>query len=448
MLDAESPLLDNLAGRYNDGQANLHLACQAYSGEEVRIDRRGRAPEHLRRPLLTLGLAVQPHVLEALAGNSTMREQGFLARLAFLLPETKLGHRELDPPPVPVTVSAGYERTLRALATLERADTTDTTTGGRGSVGSVSAPSGVRLTLGVGAAAALSELRAALEPRLDPDRGDLASIGAWANRHPGRVARIAGLLHLLDSSASEPIREATMRAAVRIGECLLGPRAPRPTRPRPGTRAAQACRSLGPPALRVHPARPRAGPAQRPRRPGRRRPTRGTPRRARIRPAAPRSGAVLSGRAAAEPALRGKPCRPRRGAAVTSRDRRFETAFLAVAARSHGQAGTGWARHARVRLEAGEDTYGERWSTLGTEALLDELAEEPPTSAPGAPSPAKHSTTNPSTPPPSTASPPRSTVPPRRAAPPTPPCSTPAKRSTGVPDHERPVAPQGRPRGT
>lgn len=79
----------------------------------------------------------------------------------------------------------------------------------------------MRLTLGAGAAAALSELRAALEPRLDPDRGDLASIGAWANRHPGRVARIAGLLHLLDSSASEPIREATMRAAVRIGECLL-----------------------------------------------------------------------------------------------------------------------------------------------------------------------------------------------------------------------------------
>lgn len=186
-----------------------------------RIDRRGRAPEHLRRPLLTLGLAVQPHVLEALAGNATMREQGFLARLAFLLPETKLGRRELDPPPVPATVTGAYEQALRSLASLERADTTDTTTGGRGSVGSVSAPGGVRLTLGAGAAAALTELRAALEPRLDPDRGDLAPIGAWANRHPGRVARVAGLLHLLDSSANEPIREATMHAAVRIGECLL-----------------------------------------------------------------------------------------------------------------------------------------------------------------------------------------------------------------------------------
>jgi len=61
---------------------------------------------------------------------------------------------------------------------------------------------------------------------------------------------------------------------------------------------------------------------------------------------------------------------------MTSRDRRFEAGFLAVAARAHGQAGAGWVRHARVRLEAGEESYGERWTTLGTEALLDELAEE------------------------------------------------------------------------
>jgi len=42
ILAAESALLDNLAGRYAEGRANLHLACQAYSGEPTRIDRRGR----------------------------------------------------------------------------------------------------------------------------------------------------------------------------------------------------------------------------------------------------------------------------------------------------------------------------------------------------------------------------------------------------------------------
>ncbi len=61
---------------------------------------------------------------------------------------------------------------------------------------------------------------------------------------------------------------------------------------------------------------------------------------------------------------------------MSARDRRLEAGFLAVAARAHAQAGAGWARHAAVRLEAGEDTYGERWTTLGIEALVDELAEE------------------------------------------------------------------------
>jgi len=61
---------------------------------------------------------------------------------------------------------------------------------------------------------------------------------------------------------------------------------------------------------------------------------------------------------------------------MSARDRRLEASFLAVAARRHGEGGAGWARHARVRLEAGEDAYGERWTTLGTDALLDELAEE------------------------------------------------------------------------
>ena len=33
VLAAESALIDNLTGRYNEGKPNLHLVCQAYSGE-------------------------------------------------------------------------------------------------------------------------------------------------------------------------------------------------------------------------------------------------------------------------------------------------------------------------------------------------------------------------------------------------------------------------------
>lgn len=220
ILAAESAFLDNLGGRYSDGRANLHLACQSYSGEATRIDRRGRDPEHLDRPLLALGLAVQPHVLARLAADESMREQGALARAVFLLPGTALGRRALDPAPVPEHVTAAYGQAIRRVAGLRHADRTDTTPAGRGSVGSVSTSHGVTLRLGADAQAAFRELRAAHEPRLDSQRGDLARLSAWANRHPGRVARIAGLLHLAEHDPATPIGSATVRAAVRIGECL------------------------------------------------------------------------------------------------------------------------------------------------------------------------------------------------------------------------------------
>lgn len=222
VLAAESALLDNLAGRYSEGRANLHLVCQAYDGEPAHIDRRGRAPEYLPRPLLALGLAEQPHVLAALAAHPVMREQGFLPRIAVLVPASRVGRRELHPPSVPAAVTAGYERAIRRIATLNRADRTDTTAGQGGSVGSVSTSAGLRLTLAREAESAFTEHRRQLEPRLDPAYGDLAAIGAWAGKHSGRVARIAGLLHLLaGEDPQEPIPAATMRAALRIGDCLL-----------------------------------------------------------------------------------------------------------------------------------------------------------------------------------------------------------------------------------
>jgi len=204
VLAAESALLDNLAGRYADGRANLHLACQSYSGESARIDRRGREPEHLERPLLALGLCVQPHVLRRVAANETMREQGFLARGAFLLPSSNVGSRDTDPPSVPFGTVAAYHECVRSV----------------GSVGCVGMSQGFTLKFTDEATEDFRTWREAHEPRLDPLGGDLAPIATWAGRHPGRVARLAGLLHLAEHPPAEPITAETFAAAVAIGEHL------------------------------------------------------------------------------------------------------------------------------------------------------------------------------------------------------------------------------------
>jgi replicative DNA helicase len=210
IIAAESALLDNLAGRYSEGTANLHLVCGAYGGETTTIDRRGRDPETIDRPLLSITLAVQPHVLEALTSHETARSQGLVARFACVIPETRLGRRDIDAPQAPCNVHEQWATTVRRVA--EQAH--------HSCVGSVSASQGSRIVFGPEAAVLFRAMRVEHEPGL-ADGGDLRPIADWAARHPGRVARIAGLLHLATEEAAGPISEATMRDALRIGDYLL-----------------------------------------------------------------------------------------------------------------------------------------------------------------------------------------------------------------------------------
>jgi hypothetical protein len=222
VIASESALIDNLvAGRYSEGAANLHLLCAAYAGEPFTIDRRGRDPEEIERPLVTVALAVQPHVLRALVDHPIARSQGLVARFAYALPETHLGRRKINAPSAPLRVQEEWATTVRRVfQTPKSADTTDTTLPGGGSVGSVSTLEPARIALTPGAKALLDGLREAMEPRLGAG-GDLRPVADWVARHPGRVARTAGLLHLAQAPVAEPISEATMSDALRIGDYLL-----------------------------------------------------------------------------------------------------------------------------------------------------------------------------------------------------------------------------------
>ena len=228
VLAAESALIDNLLGRYGDGSPNLHAVCAAYSGEETTIDRRSDESRHLDRPLMTILLSPQPHVLAKLAGNEIAAQQGLVARFAIAIPESRLGLREVGVKPIPASVEAAWEAIVRRVASVGSADNADDADRAAefsrdpnvSTVSIVSRSRPVRLTLSAEAQALLDDLQRQIEPRLAAD-GDLRSIAAWTNRHHGRVARIAALLHLCEHAPSQPIDENTMRAALRIGTYLL-----------------------------------------------------------------------------------------------------------------------------------------------------------------------------------------------------------------------------------
>jgi hypothetical protein len=222
VLAAESAFLDNLIGRYNEGGApNLHLVCGAYTAESTTIDRRGRDSEQLDRPLLAITLVVQPHVLSTLVEHRTARSQGLVARFACCLPVSTVGRRNTYATGMPQHVRVGWELAVRKVAAAENAanaatNTSETNIGGIGGTFD-----GLEMRLAPEAFDLLQELRAQLEPRLLEGDGDLDGVSDWVGRHPGRIARIAALLHLLEGESSEPVSADAMRAALRIGEYFL-----------------------------------------------------------------------------------------------------------------------------------------------------------------------------------------------------------------------------------
>ena len=170
----------------------------------MKVDRKGRPPEYIRRPVLTLGLMIQPAVLSTIAANREFRGRGFLARILYSYPVSKVGHRRIGAPPVGDEIRRTYTTAVADLAA--------------GLVGWVGDPA--ILTLTTAAQKAMEAIEEAVEPTLAGD-GELASLADWGAKYVGAVARIAGILHLAEHGAEKGPREAgnaqTVLAAQRIG---------------------------------------------------------------------------------------------------------------------------------------------------------------------------------------------------------------------------------------
>jgi hypothetical protein len=177
---------------------------------------------------LTILLCVQPHVIAKLLANETARSQGLVARFALVRPQTLLGRRQVDAPAPTLDIAQAWNDTVRRVASAESADNADNGTSPvelaaftRDRTVSIVGVSQVRrLVLSPSAHELLTELQRQIEPHLGPE-GDLRPIADWVARHHGRVARIAGLLHLCGHQAAEPISAQTMTDALRIGDYLL-----------------------------------------------------------------------------------------------------------------------------------------------------------------------------------------------------------------------------------
>jgi hypothetical protein len=150
-----------------------------------------------------MGLAVQPDVLKGLAEHKGFRGRGLCARFLYAVPISKLGSREIEPPPVPAWIEREFHARLAELDAIA---------------------TGVVLTLDDEAHRRFNVFRASHETELGP-YGDLHAYADWANKLPGALLRIAGLLHLGElgaEGAAQPITAETIDRVVEFAPYLIG----------------------------------------------------------------------------------------------------------------------------------------------------------------------------------------------------------------------------------
>lgn len=204
ILSAEGGILDTIAGRYT-GVVNMDVFLKGHSGDPLKIDRKGRPPEYIRHPALTLGLMIQPIVLTTIAANRQFRGRGLLARFLYAFPKSKVGHRQIGAPSARQETITDYAQTITDLAA--------------GMSGWAGDP--MILTLTPTGTKAMLTIEAEVEEALR-EGGELHPLADWGSKYCGAVARIAGMLHLAQHGAESgprtPVSTETVRSAHLIGD--------------------------------------------------------------------------------------------------------------------------------------------------------------------------------------------------------------------------------------
>jgi hypothetical protein len=203
-LSAEGELFDIIAGRYS-GRPNMGMFLKGHAGDMIRVNRQGREAQHIDAPAVTVGLAIQPEVLDSLSRIDGADGRGLLARFLYAKPQSLVGRRNLTPTLLDEQIAATYAAQLGGLTlALALADWTE--------------PALVTLT--PEADAVMLAYQKVTESRLGKE-GPLAPIVKWASKRDGAVARIAGLLHLATHPHDgwhKPIAAPTMAAATQLGD--------------------------------------------------------------------------------------------------------------------------------------------------------------------------------------------------------------------------------------
>lgn len=202
VLSAEGGIFDMMSGKYKS-VSDIDLFLKAHAGDNVAIDRKGRATEYIENPALTMLLFAQPDVLSGLMGNAEFRGKGLNGRFLYCVPPSMMGRRDFDTQPIDAAVQAEYDALIYALLDVPYPQKPNV------------------LTLGNEAHGVLTALFYHIEKQLNEE---LENMSDWAGKLTGAALRIAGLLHVAqhkENAIQLAVNADTMIHAVQIARYFL-----------------------------------------------------------------------------------------------------------------------------------------------------------------------------------------------------------------------------------
>lgn len=210
-VDSEGGLWTMLSGRHasKPGAVSMEIFLKGFTGgEAVEVNRLGREGASLRSPALTIGMLTQPdHLRSAMANIEGGVGRGLFDRFLFSWPESSPVDRSQPATPVSSEVADAYAAAVRRLYQVAEA-----------------IPPGDRRVLAMNPDAAdilqsfAAWARAAVEPGGDLDADGLKG---WAEKLPGQVHRLAGMLTLIADPHADTVTADAAVGAVNLGHYFV-----------------------------------------------------------------------------------------------------------------------------------------------------------------------------------------------------------------------------------
>lgn len=199
ILSAEGGIFKLIDGLYNNGDGgNIDLYLKAHTGDAWASHRIGRESISMSKPSLTMGLAVQPDVIEEIGRNKHFRGRGLLARFLFAICKSHVGYRSRQTQSISDALLSAYNSHI-----LELIDDNNS------SIFPLS-DEGHKIW---------NTFYNDIEHDLRPG-GELEALKDWGSKLPGAVARIAGLLHMAALGVKGKDRPISVNIVT--ASCVLG----------------------------------------------------------------------------------------------------------------------------------------------------------------------------------------------------------------------------------